>query len=322
MRAFAIALWATALAEALPAHAQLPPAIELSWQAPDGCPDEAQVRAEAARALGTAPATSSPLVAEAQVERSGEGYVLHLRTRFEGKLGERRLEARDCHALMQSVTLVLGVLLGAEPSPEPAPAPALDPVPAPAPAPAPVPVPAPDEPTTAEPPRRPRPFALLLGAGLQLALMPEPAFLGLFGAELRLGALALGAQVQGSQPTEQQPATGVATRMAGLGGALLACYRWPVTSMALGLCAGARAAALRARGEGPAIDPSAAVAPWYALFAGADLTWPRDAVLGLRLWADAAVSLARPRFVVQGVGEVHRVPPVVGQLGLGLVWSP
>ena len=352
-----LAVWglATSLLGAAHASAQ-PAAVELTWQAPAGCPTEAAVRAEARRALGAVPRDAPALTAHARVTRQGTRYALQLETTFQGERGERTLEASDCRALAQSVTLVLGVLLGIEPEAAPPDATAAESDAQPAT------TTATEEPATpaSEPAREPaspadgappviageavtddpeRPtfedgfpdtddhtspsVVIFATATTPLGLLPEPALGASVGAELVLGRLALGLGVHGWAARSQHPEEGLRTRMDGVGASLFACHRFELARLGAGLCAGGQLAAVRCRSDGPGSEPGSAVAPWNAIFTAAQLVWPRDAPLGVRLWADAAVSTQRPRFVVRGLDVTHhRVPSLVGQLGLGMVWTP
>ncbi len=337
------------------AHATAQPAaVELAWHAPAGCPTEAEVRAEARRALGAVPQDAPALTAHARVSRKGTRYALQLVTTFQGERGERALEAQDCRALAQSVTLVLGVLLGIdlEAAPPPATEPDVRPATATATEQA---ATAPSQPTrepaspadeappvtageaVTDDPERPTfedgfpdaddhtsPSVVIFAtATTPLGLLPEPALGASVGTELAFGRLALGLGVHGWAPRSQHPEEGLRTRMDGVGASLFGCHRFELASLGAGLCAGGHLAAVRGRSDGPGSEPGSAVAPWSAIFTATQLVWPRDAPLGLRLWADAALSTQRPRFVVRGLdGTHHRVPSLVGQLGVGVVWTP
>lgn len=99
-------------------------ALELVWDAPEGCPDLASERAEIQRRVGDIqrPATSAPIAAEGEirVDASG-GYVLSLRTRVGAITGERVLSGEDCHELADAAALVLALLINPEAAAEPAP---------------------------------------------------------------------------------------------------------------------------------------------------------------------------------------------------------
>jgi hypothetical protein len=76
--------------------------------------------------------------------------------------------------------------------------------------------------------------------------------------------------------------------------------------------------AITGRASG-ALAPEQATAPWTALTALGSVAWPRRSWLQLRLELSLAVSLSRPRFIVESLGDVQRVALFVPELGLGLM---
>jgi hypothetical protein len=84
----------------------------------------------------------------------------------------------------------------------------------------------------------------------------------------------------------------------------------------LGPCIGIELGRLHASGYGVS-SPDEAATLWAALKAGAAVSWfpVPQAALVLRL--DAAVPLSRPRFVLDGVGPVHRISAVAGRAAAG-----
>ena len=62
--------------------------------------------------------------------------------------------------------------------------------------------------------------------------------------------------------------------------------------------------------------------PWYALAASTALTFPRDAPIGVRLQASLAASLDRPRFEIEDLAHVHRVPQFIPDLAALIVITP
>jgi hypothetical protein len=87
--------------------------LELTWSAPPGCPDEAAVRAELARALVVRESVVlQTLHARGEVRRDGARFVLVLDTRLGGVSGSRRVYARECRDLARAATLVLALAYG------------------------------------------------------------------------------------------------------------------------------------------------------------------------------------------------------------------
>ena len=332
------------------AHAQQPLPLELDWQAPPECGSADDVRAELERIARVRPGFGlAKLAAQARVERQGSGYAVRLTTQHEGQAGERRLEAADCATLVRTLTLVLAIAfgkgvevaqqagtaeIGAAPQAEPDAPPAAQPA-ARAPEreggvanaapsasqPRPAARTEPAEGPQADSERAPLHVSLLLGAGVQLALLPDPAFTGLAGAELRSGPWSVGLRASAWPAAAARVGPGLQARFDGVAGALQGCGQLPLATLELGLCAAASAAALRGRSDG-AFEDGSATAPWYALALGAALSWPAASAIRLRIEPALALSLARPRFSVKGFGEVHRVPLLAPQLGALLVVTP
>jgi hypothetical protein len=100
---------------ALVCHCSLPgslraQAAQLTWDAPETCPDRDEVNALLVEQLGEhRRPTGEPLVAAGQVAEatSTRGFVLRLETPF----GERWLESASCAALAQSAAVILAFLI-------------------------------------------------------------------------------------------------------------------------------------------------------------------------------------------------------------------
>lgn|GEM_PF-2701478 len=100
--------------------------VELSWSAPDECPDRGWVlRSIEARLRAPASQLTAAVEADARVEKRDGGYFLTLKT----EQGERQLNATSCEELAGSAALILAFIVEpqqTEPEPqqaEPAPAP-------------------------------------------------------------------------------------------------------------------------------------------------------------------------------------------------------
>lgn len=85
-----------------PAHA------DVSWDAPDGCPDADAVRAQVAQQLGREPADGD-LDVELRVARDGDRWRLDMTAGG----GERTLEAATCDELAQSAALIVAMTIEA-----------------------------------------------------------------------------------------------------------------------------------------------------------------------------------------------------------------
>jgi hypothetical protein len=297
--------------------------LELDWRAPDECPAGAEVRAELERIAHARPGhVLAPLVARAEVRREAsrdKPYRLKLHTEHEGQHGERELAAADCRDLVRATTLVLALAFGAgveiaesEPAPPP-----------PAPPPPPPPPPPPAERSDAPPPEVPRELraALWLAGGVQLGLLPRAAGLLGVGGSLRLGPASLGLEVQALRAPEERLSGDASVHFDALGGGLRGCLHGALASLDGALCAGGRAAAVRGRSTVQGRE-DAATAPWGAFTASLALEWPRQHWLRVGLSGGLALSMVRPRFVIAGLEEVHRVPTAVPAASLALILEP
>jgi len=319
----------------LAAHARAQDALplQLTWQAPAECGTAEDVRAELQRIARARPGYALPaLTARARVERGGAGYAATLVTEHEGELGERQLDAADCPTLVKSVTLVLALAFGrgvevadARRATGPAVGESVEAAPGAERGDA-----RDDEGDRARDAgaeasdgvrgRALRP-ALLLGAGLELTLLPEVAGHLALGVELAAGAWSVSLRAGAWPGVRTRLASGLDARFDGLSGALQGCGALPFARVELALCAGTLAAALRGRSKG-AFEDGTDTAPWLALAAAAAATWPAHSLLALRLEATLAASLVRPRFVIAGFRPVHRVPALAPQLGALLLITP
>jgi hypothetical protein len=324
-------LLAFVLAFAARAEAQSGLPLELSWEAPAECPSSAEVQGELARVAHPRPGhVLEPVHARATVMREPRRYVLNVHTEHQGQAGERRVEAKDCKTLVRTLTLILALTFGAgvelqdaASSPEGAETagesdaqPAAKPEPGAPEAAKRESASKPEPPPSAAPVEAPRSqWSLLAGPALAWQLAPRVAGGFALGATFERGALVLGARTSASFAAQSSPAPAVNARFASFGASLRGCGRLAFWQLSAGLCAGARALALRGRASG-AIRDASAVAPWYAATGNAFVAWPRNARFRAQLEGGLDVSLNRPRFVIQGLSEVHRVSRVVPELAL------
>src|SRR5262249_27775024 len=103
--------------------------VDLSWQAPAGCPDRDSLRDGLTRRLGRPIRLGgdAPVQLSGGITAVGHGYALELRTR-RGEVSDRRqLQARSCNELARASLLVLSLLLVEERPAGPDPARAAEP---------------------------------------------------------------------------------------------------------------------------------------------------------------------------------------------------
>lgn len=107
------------LVPAVPSERVRPAAVELAWDAPEGCPDEASMR-ERMAALSD-PTGDGTLLVDGRIERLPDGYQLTLRTAYGELSDERSVIDRDCAALGDTAALFVAVSLEpADPEGQPA----------------------------------------------------------------------------------------------------------------------------------------------------------------------------------------------------------
>jgi hypothetical protein len=163
--------------------------------------------------------------------------------------------------------------------------------------------------------------AMFLGGGVLFATLPSPAFVFVAGGELGWHGLWLEPRLVWLPGVADTLARGVEARYDGWGGALAACVGVPPYAASISACLGADAIALRARSSGP-IEGGKAIAGLFAGVLGVAWEWPASGALALRLEAQLHVAIEQPRFIVQGLGEVHRVPRFAPSLAATVVLWP
>lgn len=311
------ALAITAVVAALPASARADvddvDGLRLAWTAPPGCPSSAEVRAATLRGVEARDASGGVLEAEARVERreDGVGWRVRLRTRQGASTGERAIEAATCGALADATAVILALALAPPGAGAMSASPTL----------------APEAPAS-EPERARRGTgarsagerllalgasaagdastlpAATLGGSLTLAWTP-----GRFRVELDARRWA---SRSASVPSSIAGARFSMTSVGGRG-----CW----TALTSGLvdvapCAGADAHLVTASGYGADAN-FAAGAEWAAIAGGALARLSLTSWLALRARAEAFVPLARPTFVVENDGLVHRPPTLGAAASLG-----
>jgi hypothetical protein len=335
--------------------------LVLTWRAPAACASAQEIRAELARIARVRPGrTIARIVAYGRIDKLGQSYRLTLRTERNGRrTGERSLVAKECRSLEREVTLVLALAFGqgveitesnvsaggdtkgeaagsdgARPDeaatrqlPTAASEAARDEASALRPEVAGAKTAPQDDLDDAaaelseSTPTKAR-GAVLLGAGVLFSLLPSAAPLVVAGGELGWKNFWFEPRIMWLPPVGDTLERGVRARYDGFGGALAACvgvlgYSWS----SIGACLGVDAIALRGRSSG-ASESGEAVAP---LFGGA-LTlaweWPASGALGLRVEAQLHMTFNEPKFVVEGLGEAHRVPRLAPSFAATIVWWP
>lgn len=308
--------------------------LELDWQAPSECYTEAMIRAELARIASVRPGrTPAKLSARGRIERVDGKYRLSLTLERDGHVGERRLAAEECRALGREVTLILALsfgegveLVAEEPSAEEAkPEPAVtDAVRERKKTPKPVATP-PSEPGAAAPHDsaeaerfRASPF---LGGGVLLGALPVAAARVFAGADLGWRRVWTALRVDAVLPVNDTLERGVDARYDGWGGGVSVCLGQPALAAMFAACAMGSAMAVSGRSSG-ATESLSAVAPWYSVGPAVSVAWPERGFIAARLEAALPISLNRPRFVVEGLGEAHEVSRLAPTFSLSVLLRP
>jgi hypothetical protein len=268
--------------------------LELTWNAPVGCPSGAEVQREFERLTKVPPGTTPvQLAAEARIEQSGGVWLLHLTTVRNGLPGEREIEAGSCASLAHAAALVLALAFGEMAASVEAARP-----------PAPPPVVAPPVITAAPAPRPSLEWSV--GAFGLSAWGPLPGRAFGFGAGADAGAPGgrwFGSlRVLGWSSVEERALTVVTTRYDGAGVSLAGCFAGlRARALTLAACAGFQAAALRAAPSG-VMSATTPVAPWYAVVPALRARVRIYRAVHLDLGFEVATTLDRPRFVVRQFG--------------------
>lgn len=249
---------------------------------------------------------------DATVTRDERGYRVALVTEADGARGERSLEAATCASLADATAVIVAMMLDPASAPVgPASAPVATVAASPPPAESGEVPPVPEAP----PPERRVAGVLLAGGALDSGLGPGTKVGLMVGGGLTIDRLRL--DVLGSSfasragRVEAAPDAGgdVTVR------SLLArgCVTPSPAIVASYACAVAGAAQVSAAGFGVEA-PSSGSASFAVVGASGFTALRLTASVSLELGAEALVPLARPRFVLERVGDAHRVAPVA--LGL------
>jgi len=88
--------------------------VELTWEAPENCPREAQVQQQLRALIGSNNETTSPLQAHGTIETIDRRYRLTLFIERRAAHGTRIIESEDCRSLGKAAAVVLGLLVQKE----------------------------------------------------------------------------------------------------------------------------------------------------------------------------------------------------------------
>ena len=317
-----------------PTHAQGPERVELTWQAPAGCPSAAEVRARIHQLVGATTANGSRLRARAVVTRNPDGrFHLRLLVEMDEVTGERHIEGRSCVDLAGAAAVNIVLLLGsappsdassAEPDSEGAAPVSLQPSAAEA------------EPeldqaqplaTRGEPhdessAREWRVLLRLPIAALGLGPLPRPSVGLALGAGLELGNWSILAETAAwLQQTVQATRAGVGIDITHVDASLRTCRTFAWGMFEVAPCVRVSLRHIWARGAGAHVSARTAESTWIAPGMGAQLALPVSDWLKLFAVGDAQLETARPRVSIDGVGPVSQLAPASVSFAVGAEWS-
>jgi hypothetical protein len=306
--------------------------IELTWQAPEDCPQRDDVLARARTLLGSSLPQATTVAARGEVERQGDGFELLLTIVERGTAGERRVWARQCRELAgaAAVTLVLLLTTGsagdasttASTSADPSGGDALAKSEAPNPATPERPPTTPTDTPAGDP--GPRRWKLLLAAPsltLGIGPLPKPTLgVGLgFGAQAGGWSVRVLGQWSAAQSIAAEAANYGADVQRGTAG-LWGCRELVHGPYDLGPCLMVGATHVRATGYGPRLRPASQGETSLILGAGAIGRLRASAWLSVMLALSGQVELSRPILLLNRVGTVRQLAPLSGSVVLGPEW--
>jgi hypothetical protein len=322
----------------VPAFAQARAPMQLAWDAPEGCPQQAAVQERIAELTASLADKLKPsrLRAEGRIESIGERYRLTLVIHDGSAVGTRVIESDSCEDLGGAAAVTLGLLVRVEQSSNaPLSNSALGGAPE-QPAPKPPPTQArPRPPRPARPPRNvpdreqerasPPEWHMLVRAprlGIDVGVLPELAYGA--GLAVGLGDPAWRVLVGGtlwlpqSIPVPGYPGLSVETYRGSLD--LEGCRSWQVGRFALGPCVVAVADGVMARGSGPGVVSRSRQIPWLSFGLGFDGTWRVQEHTSVTLSIDGRVSTSRPHFVIEDLPEAYQVRSGAGGARVAYEW--
>lgn len=294
--------------------------VELRWDAAEACPDGTagarMIEHHLGHALGTTAIDEARFEVQLEPLVSEGRWRLRLRTQIDGDIGERSLDGPECAPLADAAALMIAMALTehaqrtASTVDEEQTRPAVSTTPPPEEHP---PIETPD-PTPTEPRLA---GSLGLGAAGELGILPGPhAGFDLTGAvDGRRWRAFLGGRYWLDRRLEVGPGAVTFMRWTLLAGG---CGRWPLgPRLRALLCGGVELGQIRARASG---IPAATRAgpPWAGLLAGPRLAIAPHRVVAIIAGLDGLLALARPVFLIDGVGRVHRPSAVSARLLLGV----
>ena len=335
MRAAFFSAFCTTLLASSAALAQPLAGPELSWQAPAGCPQVAEVRARIEAIAGSAVTKETRLQAQARVTRADGRFHLRLLLRDGELTGERNITSDSCEDLAGATAVALGLMLRSEaPLTENAlrgarDAPDSDAASNPLPPASSSAEPESDEasswsPSSSSPSGR-RWRAIVRAPAIvgELGPLPDPSL----GFSLGVGGryddwrFLLSAQLWLTQTVRGTDLPDHGARLGRQAAGVTVGRGFRVGRGELAPCVTLALERITARGTGTGVTATDAQAVWLGI--GAGVQGSLELAPALAIFADVGgrIETARPLIAIDGLGNVRQLGPVALDAALGLEWS-
>jgi hypothetical protein len=302
--------------------------LELSWQAPPGCPQQEAVREQIRALVPSALLESGGVKAEGTITRVEQRYRLNLLLSLGDIRGERNIDSDSCSDLAGAAAVALGLLLQSAAQPNAAPTdgthpesphdglPDADTATTPSSSP---PVPAAPRAmltsaTPESPASRSRSWRVVLPApalAIDVGPLPKPT-LGMaagvgFSAERWLFAASF--ELPRRQRLELSGPSGAGAELEHWSAELAGCRSWRVSRLELGPCLVIGLERLTASGTGAGVSPQSEQATWASFGAAALGQLHIADWLAVTASAGAQWQGARPTIRIDGLADTRRLPP-------------
>ena len=324
-------------------------ALTLRWEAPAGCPQQAEVNERIQKIIGNTSSTSTVLQAEGTITRTDSArFHLRLVMRSGNLVGERNLDATSCENLSGAAAVSLALLMrteeplneaniggkqafgttgstGQQAAPPPIEAAARK-QPEKKPESTPAESDTPAEPIEQRPlaavERRWRALAQLPLAVSSIGPLPKPswgiAFNG--GVSFESWRFLLGGTAWRRLGMEREQSPGYGAEIDRLTGTLKACHAFRRSAWEVAPCLLLSVQHISARGTGPDIASRSEQTTWLAVGAGAQGRLYLANWLSLLVGVDAQIETARPVIAIDGVGDLGQLGPAALTVTAGPEW--
>ena len=325
--------------------------LNLQWDAPPGCPRRTEVLERIRALAGSSLDKTEGLSAEGRISQAKGRFWLTLRVRDGSDVRKRVIASDSCADLAGAAAISLALLLGIDVS---AAGPKADSDALGQGAPKDGARDADgrstndqrsgedrgersDEPTErSEPPAESsaapegppsmRRWALLVRAPIlaaDLGPLPDPSLGAGLGLGLRYDSwkvVVAGFVYRGQTVGTDGGVFGEGADLDRMSGQLVICRAWRSGQFELAPCLGLALEHLTARGFGQRVSPESRRAVWPAPSAGAVAEWYPMKFLALFAGLTGYLELARPRLVIEGLGEVRQLSPLAAGAVIGVEW--